>query len=300
MKNGLIIPLLFILLFIYACNQASAPQEQRTPGNLSIVYLQGFEKRTPVQPEILQNGDVSFNLGSIKASRDFYFLLQNQGSYPITGITLQTDNSDFSVQPASIDRLESGSQTSVIPIIRGSAHHGLALEGIGLIDLMPMGSNTTLLSIHGQTQDESANPLDVDLTADLQVNALVMDIDIMDGQSPLDLYHPPWRMYGGPWANYVDNHRFYQIQNPDNIQISNTGNIDIELMIHQYYSGTVVLQQTVTAGNAIQLSIPLDYGSDPAHRTVMIIIDSGNTISERAKFETADDGKVYFAIGDNI
>ena len=99
---------------------------------------------------------------------------------------------------------------------------------------------------------------------------------------------------GGPWAFIVDSYRGYAISSPDNVMIINTGNVQVIVKIYLHLSATLVSTHTPDPGNYFQFSIPVD----PAGpiKEVMVVLEGANTISDRSKFEPADNGQVYFTL----
>jgi hypothetical protein len=76
--SGQIISISIILpMFILSCNTpnpTAIPDHSSAPGIIALSYLNGLGKVTADQAV-----STSFDLGDIKASRDFYFLIRNIG-----------------------------------------------------------------------------------------------------------------------------------------------------------------------------------------------------------------------------
>lgn len=68
---------------------------------------------------------VKFDLGDIKASREFLFLLSNSGDVPVFDISITTDHLQFRVSPQRIDTLRAnGSTDNLLPLVSVGVEHG--------------------------------------------------------------------------------------------------------------------------------------------------------------------------------
>ena len=120
---------------------------------------------------------ISFDLGDIKSSQQFNFILTNAGDEKITSINLTSTNPNFKITPSSISRIDPFNEASLLNVIKVSALHGTALNGVGFIDLMPMGINDVEIGVIGVTVKNGVTE-NVSLTLNVEVKALVADIEV--------------------------------------------------------------------------------------------------------------------------
>jgi hypothetical protein len=305
MKHKVLFLLAGILtILVVECNRTTPVSPNQTitltpgPGAFGLGYMKGLSKST-ANAAVKSGANVSFDLGSIKGSAAFYFLLYNIGSTPITNVTLSIADSQFEVYPSAMDTLIPGNDVGMLPVVKVSAIHGTALDGYGFRPLMPKGINSGKLLVTGRTKTSAGKDTVVALTADLAVNALVMDILVKCGRDTINMAEP----CGGT----IGNNTFdgYQVVNMrafgynyygDSISIINTGNVPIILRI-QYlsgYDGTIkdTLHYVIDSTQKITVSkgenIP-NYGTYP-----IFCLDGHNTIADHIRLPLEPNGKCYF------
>jgi hypothetical protein len=293
---------LFTLLFslnLVSCGGDSGgnetpeiPASVVTPGTLYLAKAEGMEsdgkavdqldtesENAFLQREEMDNEDetISFHLGDIKASRDFYFILKNVGDTPITDISLETDNPSFEVSPASISFLEPDDEASVMQIICVSAIHGQALNGIGYAGRRNIGENSCVLRIQGKTTTGEGEEQDVVHTAGIGVNAILVDLEIRSETKQVSFGSPDTHMsssLGGlGWLPV------YGISGTPVIE--NTGNAPFDVIFRGNVI-TVLPNETLTIEND---------GSD-----MTMTIDTKNAMCDPGRFSIGDDGKIYFCL----
>lgn len=138
----------------------------------------------------------SFDMGDLKGSDDFLFLLKNAGDFPITGVSLSSDGTAFEVAPATISSLEPASSSSIETVLRIRVIHGTNLSGVGHLPVLPMGPNQTVVSLKGKTRDEANTDIDVSLTFTIKLNALLADFEASVAGAPIDLMNSSGGMQG--------------------------------------------------------------------------------------------------------
>lgn len=236
------IPRLTLLsLFALACGPDDLPQEPEPvpeeiePGRFAFAQLQGLEAATVldtrdsfrgnlartaalVQPALLSQSN--FDLGTLKATDRFFFILSNAGGASITGVTIASSNPAFEVSPTSINELPPDTGATFFPIVRVTAVHGTSPSGIGFEGVMAAGSNSTTLDFNGTTQDS----IPVQLNATLTVNVLLMDIRAFVATGELDLSAPAFLANPDARTGGVGVPGF-TVQS--DVTIQNTGNVDI-------------------------------------------------------------------------
>jgi hypothetical protein len=289
---------------IFECNRTTPVSPGQTitltpgPGAFGLGYMKGLGKAT-ANTAVKSGANVSFNLGSIKGSTAFYFLLYNIGSTPITDVNLSMTDSDFTVFPSGMDTLISSNDVGMLPVVKVSAIHGTALDGYGFRPLMPKGTNSGKLMVTGKTKTRGGLDTTVALIADLTLNALVMDIVVQCGRDTINMAEP----CGGT----IGNNTFdgYQVVNMrafgcnisgDSISIINTGNVPITVRIQYYYDydGSIkdTLQYTVDSARKIVVSRGRTLSNGNVYP--IFCLDGSNTIADHIRLPLEPNGKCYF------
>ena len=199
MKN-LIVCLTFIFLII-SCKK-DEDEEKLVSGQFLFFKIENYNsnlKSGQIQ-EFAATADFSqdqysFDLGEIKSSESFYFLLLNVGDIPIFDIILSSDNPNFIITPSRIGYLGSSKDLSdvdsnfIFPIITLGIEHGPKINGIGYGTLLKMGTNSAVITITGKTS-LNGDTSTLSISPSMSVNAKIMDINFyVDGQE-INLYNP--------------------------------------------------------------------------------------------------------------
>lgn len=252
-----------------------------SPGKISLTYMDGLEKKS----EYNENDSTEFYMGNLKASRDFYFIIRNTGGSIIKDISIESSNPMFPIIPSEIQLLVPDSDVSIFPILRISATHGVALDGIGYTELMPMDTNLSIINITGTTLAEDSTDTTISLTAKISVNSLVMDIDLFGGSKLINLTEG----FGGASTN-LGGLGFLRVYECDSIpKIKNIGNVSIYLT-YPMDSWITPIRDTLNIGNILTFDLIDSIG------IIVIQLDGQNTICDNNRLQIGNDGKVYFAI----
>jgi hypothetical protein len=289
MYRTLIIPFL-VLLIITACNK---DEETRTtePGYFLLTEIKNPGLKS-TQLTAADSAKSEFQLGDLKASREFYFLLSNGGDSPIFDIRLESDNPQFTIAPENISKLPGNDPSGdavFIPLISLCIIHGRQLNGVGFADLLPMDLNSATLTITGRTI-ENGDTIDLISEFDFSVNVKKMDIRLFENEQEIDLLSPDG---GGMFAfNYggLGSIRYYLLTS-GNFTLQNTGNVDIGIRLNESDSlgnsasprDTVLLQH-----QSIDFELSLNH--------IVLTLDSDGTVTDDARIQLGNDGKGYFAI----
>lgn len=235
---------------------------------------------------------MGFQLGDLKNSNAFYFLLSNGGDNPIFDVNLKTDNSHFITSPERINVLPASNTNNdgtIIPLISLGVIHGTQINGIGFAEILPMGENLATLTITGKTL-ENGDTINLQSDFYFSVNARLMDIKLFDDEQEVDL-RKPYGSFAGPinlgGLGFV---RYYKVS-AGSVQLQNTGNVDITLIITQNdnYGKYSDLDPVIIPQNET-LRVILN-----EHLTVFNL-DSEGTITDFSRIQLGDDGNGYFAI----
>jgi hypothetical protein len=314
MKSILLTGILLMMGLIAGCSKETPVQTERIlppaqgPGTFGMSHLKGLAKttastlaKTTATTGVKSGENVNFNLGNIKGSTAFYFLLYNIGATAITNVKLHISDSSFDVYPASIDTLIPGGDVGMLPVVKVSAYHGSALDGIGARPVMPKGENIATLSIEGTTKTVNGIDTVVQLAAGLKLTALVMDIEVRtDSEGIIDLTQLSFSQIGGKSIDGFDvgNMRGYNIVLNNRITIINTGNVAIDIGI--YYEENMnssssnhpmsnLLNKKIQPGDSIQTGLTEQYQS------LYFSLDGGNVVAaNNRKLRIDDNGLCYF------
>jgi hypothetical protein len=280
-----------LLALVLGCNHSSpvTPPETVTlipgPGKFGLSHLNGLAKKSGIAA--VQSGEnVSFDLGPIKGSSAFYFLLYNIGTTPITDVALSIADSSFSVYPAKMDTLMPGGDLGMLPIVKVSVYHGTALDGAGYRPLMPMGDNKADVTITGTTKTRSGVDTTVTLTAGLDLKALVMDI----AAPAISLGSPAGNIMSS-FPDGISTMPFYNAPGCS-VVVQNTGNVPVtlrtfyKLMITTANAYFDTVDYTLGIGQVIEVP---RFNAD-----VVFSVDGNNTVPDPAGLSLYPNGKCYF------
>jgi hypothetical protein len=275
------------------------------PGGFAMSYLKGLAK-TKGATEVKSGENAKFDLGSIKGSTAFYFLLYNIGNRPITNVSLTIADTMFSLYPSKIDTLVPGTDIGILPIVKVNAFHGTSIDGVGSRSLMKMGLNSATLAIQGTTKTQSGADTAVSLSVGLRVQAMVMNFKVSGLGGVVNLESPAMSAMGrflsdsaqsvsmpSAWpVYYPGNFNFdklkgsgcYRSEARDTaIKILNSGNAALRVM--QYPSGSFP---------SVSASIPPGDSLTIPHAAGDFIIDGNHTVADPQKITLHTDGKCYF------
>jgi hypothetical protein len=155
--------------------------------------------------------------------------------------------------------------------------HGINVSGIGIDDLMPMGTNEADITISGTSSEGQDS-----LTVHLAVNAMVMDISLFNGGQEVDLLsHSGARSSTKGGLGFI--RRYLNMTDPS---ITNTGNVPITVT---YYldDEDVIGQQVLEPGGSMDIAMP-------AGDEVSLVELDSKTVCDPDRFLMGNDGKTYF------
>ena len=187
--------------------------------------------------------DTRFNLGPLRASREFMFMLSNGGNKDIFDITLSGDNQTFEVFPQNIQRLagkETGGVTQVVTVgvIHGVQLH--SLPGQWLAPNLPKGLNEATIAVKGKTLHGRDT---IEVTGDfiVSVDAQVADAKIVCGNQDVNPQNDQWGFF-----------RYWYVYPDRTVRMVNTGNVRIQAVV-SYWKTEVPIMSNVYTNNNIEL-----------------------------------------------
>ena len=289
MKHLLIILIVMQVIFISCIKEVDIIEmkkddiiENKEPGFFVLTVLKNSVKSAYSEAQ-LKSAQSDFDLGDLKASMTHSFILVNGGDQPIFDIVLNTDNPAFTISPGAISLLEGNARfdntsgSGFIPLISLGIIHGTHINGVGFIDLLPKGINTSLLKITGKTID-GKDTIEISSDFEFTVNARVMDIKLYVNNSEIDItknYEGISTTLGG--LGFM---RLYNVTG--NLEIENTGNVDIDL----------------TYGNNNEMLEPNEKKQIETIRFDRMIfsLDGNGTITDNKRIQLGNDGIGYFTL----
>ena len=280
----LVILLIILQVSFISCKRDDDVITKKDPGFFVLNELKGSLKEA--NPNILKTTQSDFYLGELKASMQYAFILANGGNEPIFDIELSTDNPAFTISPESISILEAYTQfdntssSGIIPIISLGIIHGNQINGIGFTDLLPMNTNTAMLTITGKTMDGN-DTITISSDFHFTVNAKVMDIKLYVDNIEFDITSN----YGGSSTTLggLGFIRFYQV-NASSLEIENSGNVDIDLT---YGSDNMLLKPN----NKKQIDMA---------DCLIFRLNGNGTITDNSRIQLGNDGIGYFEICNQV
>jgi hypothetical protein len=277
-----------------------------------MILLQGCKKEDKTTPplagyfQLTQIGNIGvkstqrivgdsiiteFQLGDLKNSREFFFLLSNGGDNPIFDVTLNTDNPQFIPTPSAISNLPGKNVTgssAIMPLLSLGIIHGTQLNGVGYAELLPMNENATMLTIQGKTLENNDT---IHLRSDFtfKVNAKIMDIGVFENDQEINLLNPRGAVAGMSNFGGLGFIRYYEVASGA-IQLKNSGNVEIGLKVTEIDDqGNLLPHDPVIVSPDQTISVSLN-----PHFTVLCL-DSEGTITNNDRIQLGDDGNGYLA-----
>lgn len=237
------------------------------------------------------DANASFDLGDIKSSKRFYFLLGNGGDGKIYNINLTTDNATILVSPQHISVMEGKNSTenTIIPLISLDVNHGIRLNGIGYTDLLPKGENTVILTVTGKILSNN-DSVQIQSDFKLKMNALQMDVTLFSDNVVID-----YGVTNGDWIGFETVSGLPSLPSydfdPADFKIKNTGNVDIMVMFDHLLTGDPITFSLHPDEMSSSISIPTIDGVDSYN--ALMSIEAGGTITDRSRIKQGVDGKGY-------
>ncbi|MBN1604238.1 MAG: hypothetical protein JW915_21690 [Chitinispirillaceae bacterium] len=265
-------------------------------GTFGLSSMGKLEKRAAATT-VRSGSDVKFDLGRIKGSSGFFFLLYNVGMTPITNVSLSIDNPAFSVFPSSMDTLIPGSDVGMLPVIKIAAFHGTPYDGVGTRPLLPKGPNTFVLHVSGNSKNASGADTVITLDAEMDLEALVMDLSI-EGRSGLLDAIPVGGLNISELAHIgkdIKNVSQFITSCKDDtiITINNTGNVPLHcmiyrsLMVNSAYQVDKVTDSVISAGNNMSVSL------DTIAESFYLVASGDNAVADPVNISLNDNGMYY-------
>jgi len=249
------------LLFTSSCKKTKddetiqVEEEGHVPGFFTLTALNISSNKNLRSSK----NTLSYDLGEIKATDNFDFILTNGGDEPIFDINLTIDDEDiYNITPKNINVLPSNkyinytNEIGYIPVVSFEVIHGINPSGIGYADLLPIGKKTGVLTISGKTLS-GIDTIQVSSTFEFDYTPLIMEfVFYRSGErltlSDFDTYY----FLGNTVADYLD-HIIYYAYDSYSMGIENTGNTALEVVMTERYRTSMFTEETL--GQSITFSL---------------------------------------------
>jgi len=285
--------LILIVVLLNSCSDEGLNQ-RTTPAYFTLAQIKTSNPNG--RTSSINETSTEFNLGDIKASKEFYFLLGNGGDNSIFNVKLETSNPMFTISPQKISVLEGRNSTnnSIIPLVSLGVLHGLQLNGVGYTELLPMGENQVTLSISGKVI-ENGDSVEVTSTFDLTVNAKQMDIKLYSNDLEIDFSNSN---AVGQWVGLEFESGLPSIPgydfSPSNLKIKNTGNVEISLSLSNLTSGPDTIRMVLQPNQLEPINLPAPVGND--FYFALFELNGNGTITDRSRIRLGTNGKGYLIL----
>jgi hypothetical protein len=307
MKNLILCLILFFL--IVSCKKEKDNVKLQS-GQFSFSKLENYDSKLKSIKDQYFNSTMDlpqyqslFDLGEIKSTKSFYFLLLNVGDMSIYDVILSSDNPNFQIFPTKISYLGSLKNISVIdsnlifPIITIGIEHGKRLNGYGNGTLLNMGENSATITIKGKTIQNNDTIL-LSINPSLIANAKIMDIKIYIDDQEINLSNPNGSLVSDIRA--IGTVPYYLIDFINkSIKIENIGNTQIEVQALGNSADTINLDPNSNSiisnitGPTILQNMPSGGASWGSY--IVMTFNSGGAAVKNDKLMVKDDGNAYFA-----
>lgn len=246
------------------------------------------------------NGDpvTDFNLGYVKASREFFFVLGNGGDNPIFDITLETSDPNFIISPTAISNLNGvdSPSGSIIPIVSLGVVHGTHINGVGFTDILQMGINEAVVIIKGKTI-ENGDTIELESRFNFVVDAKVMDIKMSENEEEIDLLDVTITTSGVPNAGGLGAVPGYIVPlSARSVNIKNTGNVDMTITSRSLDAQDFSNEIEVAPNESAEINLLPANHEELAYTMMVITIDGHGTIADNNRIKMGNDGKGYFIV----
>jgi hypothetical protein len=278
--------LVLIIAFSSCKKDAEYQPVSKLSGCFVLTPVSAGDGWNPVLKQSMEEPVHIFDLGDLKNSREYYFILTNGGEEPIFDIRLSSSVSAFQITPEAIGYLPGINVVTgvisggFIPLITLGVTHGTRLNGFGFATLLPLNLNTSLITISGKTL-KNGDTIAVSETVEMRVFSRVMDIKLYDGQSEIDLSHPVGgAMFTGPMG--TNNYRWYRITN-NSFDVENSGNVSITISFYE--------QSTFINSARLEPGIRTTFWAGNLAMMNSMVLDGQGTITHPERIELFENGK---------
>lgn len=269
------------------------PSDTAPPENGSFIMraqTNGVTETTPAQQAIVSNAVIekTYGLGDLKASRTISFLIGNSGTNAINNITITSSSNYLSFTPSTFQVLE-GADSANFELFEIGIEHGVAINGIGYVDILPMGDNSPTFTVSGTREGGEI----ISSTYQLTFNAKVAAFELIIGGVTKNISVGDSNGTS-PYGNLNNAKYFYS--NNQSIEIKNIGNVDLSVRLLGHFDNINSIYSTynIPQSQTVTLSSPLN----PYNQWVEI--GGSNTVFDFNLYDVGTNGRAYFEILDQV
>lgn len=304
MHNKIYSKLLLLMTFVTFLGGCSAlqkeaginnPSDTKPPANGSFIMraqTNGVTETTPasngIQQAIVSNSVIekTYGLGDLKGSRTISFLIGNSGTNAINNITITSSSDYLSFTPSTFQVLE-GADSANFELFEIGIEHGVAINGIGYVDILPMGSNSPTFKVTGTRESGET----ISSTYQLTFNAKVAAFELIIGGVNKDISVGD-SSGTSPYGNLNNAKYFYS--NNQSIEIKNIGNVDLSVRLLGHFDNINFIYSTynIPQSQTLTLNSPLN----PYNQWVEI--GGSNAVFDFNLYDVGTNGRAYFEILD--
>jgi len=236
---------------------------------------------------VVSNGvQKTYGIGNLKASRTISFLIGNSGDEAINNISITSSSNYLTFTPSTFQVLDGGDSAS-FELFDIGIEHGVAINGIGYVDILTMGEHLPTFNVTGITEGEAT----ISSTYQLTFNAKVAAFELIVGGTTKDISVGDTTtsgVYGGIARGDI----FWTYN--QGVNIRNVGNVDlnIRLLGHGVDENNVYSTYTVPQGQTVIINTPLS----PFNQWVEV--DGNNAVFDFDRYDVGNNGKAYFELLD--
>lgn len=285
---GVILLILLIATAFTGCGGGDSsivgPVTELKPGEFQVSIassIKGNQKSTAAD----------FDLGLLKATQSFYFLLNNSGDIPITDISLVADDASFEVYPQTIDQIANSSNVAAIPVISIKVKHGQTTGTVGHVPTLSPGDLTAKIEITGKTKTVDGEEITLSHTLNLKTLVQYADIKLTVDGVVRDLTKP--NLSGSTIFGDGTSLRCYVGAVP---VIENTGNTTLKLDIFDNESIWLVGPTQIREATLAPGQTYTDDFSNTTNNEVVVRIDTLGVVYDTERLKGHADGYIYFTL----
>ena len=223
MRRIVLHSVLVTLMSITACD--STIREDPMGVSLRVLQVDALDQYPAF--EIAAKPIQRIDLGAFQHSRDYYFLIVNEGDRSLRNVSISLDAlyDGISIVPNSFDEILPIEKAIPNAYIRLSIEHGLSIDEAVPIPIIPRGDFQVELSVRGNSDD--FNPqYRLHSTVALALTSQITDVLFIDDAGPIDLAEPTGRRSSLTFE-VLDHYSYFLKTGP--LWAVNTGDVDLFL-----------------------------------------------------------------------
>jgi hypothetical protein len=236
---------------------------------------------------VVSNGvQKTYGIGNLKASRTISFLIGNSGDEAINNISITSSSNYLAFTPSTFQVLDGGDSAN-FELFDIGIEHGVAINGIGYVDILTMGEHLPTFNVTGTTEGGDT----ISSTYQLTFNAKVAAFELIVGGTTKDISVGDSNGTS-PYGNLNNAKYFYS--NNQSIEIRNIGNVDLNVRLLGHFDNINSLYSTYTIpqSQTVTINTPLT----PYNQWVEV--GGSNTVFNFDLYDVGTNGRAYLELLD--